>query len=963
MKRIRACLTRLHATRAGLLAGVLAILGLGAANFDQAQSVNSSQLQSIFNSLPADQQQQLLLQLGAGADAAAPTRTQQGDSGTQDRSGLQRRGQGDQLDQSERTANGRPLLKPLDSVLVDIDFLKLKTVVQTPQAPGSPSTDTAAGAGAPTPVPGTSYTTVPAPVLAPDERARQQRLIDLVRSRNPYRLTQDGALQLPGFAPIALAGLSEDLASKRLAAEPSFGLLEVKLTLLPLKRTDSSALAAFGYDLFTGAGANLALQMDVPVPANYVIGPGDELSVQLFGSQNRTVRLTVDRDGKVAFPELGPIEVGGRAFSEVKADIESRISRQMIGVHASLSIGTVRPISVFVVGEVNAPGSYTVTGLSTITSALSVSGGIKPIGSLRDIQLKRGGRTVRHFDLYDLLMHGDTSDDAHLLPGDVIFIPTIGTTVSVMGEVRRPGIYELKGATEINALIDMAGGFTVSADARKGELERVDEQQHRVAMDVDFSARGAGQELRNGDLLRVGRLRPTLDSGVFVQGEVYQPGSFAWREGLKVTDIIGSVSELKPGADPHYLLIRRESPPDRHIAVLSTDLVAALRDPGSAANTTLEPRDQITVFDLESGRERVIKPLMDELKLQSNLSAPAQTVTISGRVKVPGDYPLEVGMKVSDLIRAGGSLDDAAYGGVAELSRYVIENGQARRTQLMSIDLAAALRGDLESNLTLLPYDGLYIKQISGWSEQEQITLGGEIRFPGRYPIKRGETLSSVIERAGGLTDLAFADGSIFTREELRVREQQEIDHLTDRMQNELAATSLMLARVNQSNSAQTYSVGQSLLVQLKATKAVGRLVINLSAAISAAPGSANDVVLKDGDRLLIPKRSQEVTVIGEVQNVTSHLYRPGLSRDGYVHLSGGTTRLADRGRIYVVRADGSVIAGSTRWFKADAVSIHPGDTIVVPLDTEREPALPLWLSVTTILYNIAIAAAALHTF
>jgi protein involved in polysaccharide export with SLBB domain len=320
-------------------------------------------------------------------------------------------------------------------------------------------------------------------------------------------------------------------------------------------------------------------------------------------------------------------------------------------------------------------------------------------------------------------------------------------------------------------------------------------------------------------------------------------------------------------------------------------------------------------------------------------------------------------MRVSDLIRAGGSLDDAAYGGSAELSRFVIENGQARRTEVIPVDLAAVLRGDPSADIPLQPYDGLFIKEISGWSEQEQVTLSGEVRFPGNYPIKRGETLKSVIDRAGGLTDLAFVEGGVFTREELQKREQKEIDRLTDQMQNQLAESSLMLSRAGQVGAAQTLSVGQTLLVQLRSAKAVGRLVIDLPAALGATKGSADDIVLKGGDQLIIPKRSQEVTVIGEVQNVTSHLYHPGLTRDEYIGLSGGATRMADQSRTYVVRADGTVVAGANRWRRAgSAAGIHPGDTIVVPLDTERMPALPLWQSVTTILYNIAIAVAAVHS-
>jgi protein involved in polysaccharide export with SLBB domain len=799
-------------------------------------------------------------------------------------------------------------------------------------------------------------------VIEPKEIERLQALAKLVRSRNPYTLDRSGALQLPGFPLIPLSGLTEQLATRRIAAEPALSKLQVKLTLLPLEPTGMAALKPYGYDLFESP-AGFAVPKDVAVPDNYIVGPGDEFAIQLFGSQNRSLRLTVNRDGQLAFPELGPISVGGRRLSDVQSEIESRISRQMIGVRASVNLGTVRAISVFVVGEVNAPGSYAVSGLSTITSALFASGGVKPIGSLRNIQLKRSGKLIRQLDLYDLLLRGDTANDAHLQSGDVVFVPAVGGTVAVAGEVRRPAIYEIKGPSDPSSLVEMAGGFTPDADSSTGELTRINARQQRVVIDVDFTGYKEALILQNGDKLRVARLRPTIDSGVQVQGEVFHPGAYAWHEGLRLTDVIRSISELKLDADQHYLLIRREQPPDRRIAALSADLAAALHNPESAANVLLEPHDQINVFDLESGRQRILRPLLDELKDQATQAAPAQTVAISGKVKAVGDYPLEINMRVSDLIRAGGSLDDAAYGGSAELSRFVIENGQARRTEVIPVDLAAVLRGDPSADIPLQPYDGLFIKEISGWSEQEQVTLSGEVRFPGNYPIKRGETLKSVIDRAGGLTDLAFVEGGVFTREELQKREQKEIDRLTDQMQNQLAESSLMLSRAGQVGAAQTLSVGQTLLVQLRSAKAVGRLVIDLPAALGATKGSADDIVLKGGDQLIIPKRSQEVTVIGEVQNVTSHLYHPGLTRDEYIGLSGGATRMADQSRTYVVRADGTVVAGANRWRRAgSAAGIHPGDTIVVPLDTERMPALPLWQSVTTILYNIAIAVAAVHS-
>jgi protein involved in polysaccharide export with SLBB domain len=301
----------------------------------------------------------------------------------------------------------------------------------------------------------------------------------------------------------------------------------------------------------------------------------------------------------------------------------------------------------------------------------------------------------------------------------------------------------------------------------------------------------------------------------------------------------------------------------------------------------------------------------------------------------------------------------------AELSRYTIVGGESRRAERLDIDLGAALRGDAASNVKLEPFDDLNVKEIPEWRPQGTVTLSGEVRFPGRYVIKRGETLRAVMARAGGLTEFAFAEGSVFTREELKRREQEQLDMLASRMQTDITVLALQGAAANQAGSASALAVGQSLLGQLKAAKAVGRLVIDLPTTMKAAPGSAMDVVLRDGDLLFVPKLQQQVTVIGEVQTSTSHLYRPELSRDDYIALSGGLTRRADRSKIYVVRANGSVVAGDGgRWFEHGSdVRMKPGDTIVAPLDTERLPALPFWTAVTTIIYNVAIAAAAVHSF
>jgi len=344
-------------------------------------------------------------------------------------------------------------------------------------------------------------------------------------------------------------------------------------------------------------------------------------------------------------------------------------------------------------------------------------------------------------------------------------------------------------------------------------------------------------------------------------------------------------------------------------------------------------------------------------------------VRVDGRVKVPGEYPLEPGMRISDLIRAGGSLSDSAYGGLAELARYRTVDGMSRQTQVIDVDLGAVLRGEPGANLKLQPFDALSVKEISLWGEQEQVILAGQVRFPGTYAIKHGETLKSVLARAGGLTEYAFPEGSVFTRTELQQREQQQLDFLGQRMQTDIATMALQASAASQlngqgANPTASLAIGQTLLTQLKAAKAIGRLVIDLPRVISEPMGSEYDVVLRNGDDLIVPRYQQEVTVIGEVQSVTSHLYRADLTRADYIALSGGMTVHADASKIYVVRANGSVVANTGGFFRinSEATKIHPGDTIVVPLDTEKLPPLPMWQAITQILYNIAVSVAAVHS-
>ena len=670
----------------------------------------------------------------------------------------------------------------------------------------------------------------------PEETSRSATIRDRILKGNPYKLNRFGVLEIPGFPSIPLAGLTADEATRRLSADPDLRDYTVKLTLLRLEPLDDEGAKPFGYDLFEGDPSTFAPVKDIQVPIDYVVGPGDTFNIQLYGNETASYSLTVGRDGRIKFPKLGPISVAGMGFDAARAALEHRVSQQLIGTQISVTMGDLRSIRVFVLGEAEKPGSYTVSGLSTMTNALFVSGGVKTTGSLRDIELKRNGHLVSVLDLYDLLLHGDTSGDRQLMPGDVIFIPHIGPIATVYGAVRRPAIYELKKEKTAEQIVELADGLAPDADAGLAQLERIEASRLREMRNVNLnSSAGRNTEIFNGDKLRIPAIRPTLENSVELSGFVFRPGAFQYRAGLRLSDVLTSFDELRPNADRHYVAIRRVIPPEEKIEVISADLERALSARGSAADPELHPRDRIIVFDLTANRSRTVAPIIDDLKLQASATSPAHVVIVAGEVRAPGAYPLEPSMHVSDLIRAGGSLEDSAYTGEAELTRYEVINGQERQTALLDVNLAAIRNGEPGADLELKPYDVLVIKKTPQWEVPGSIVLSGELRHPGRYPIHHGETLSSVLQRAGGLTEFAFPEGAVFIREELKQREKEQLETLSNRLQSDLAALSLQAVSTSAAtnggggaSAGQALAIGQQLIQQLRNTKPVGRLVVDV---------------------------------------------------------------------------------------------------------------------------------------
>lgn len=802
--------------------------------------------------------------------------------------------------------------------------------------------------------------------IGEDDLVTRER-IERARAANPYQLERDGRIRIPGLPePIPLAGLSAQEATERLQSEPALQGIVVKLTLLKPEPLGVDALRPFGYDIFRTVPTTFLQATDIPVPPDYTIGPGDAVELQFLGNVKGIYTLTVGRDGRIRLPEIGPVAVAGMRFAEMQETIEASVTEQMIGTRVSVGMGRLRSLQVMITGDAEKPGAYTVGGLSTASNALVVAGGIKPIGSLRRVRVLRNGEAVSTLDLYDLLLRGDSHEDVRLQSGDVIFVPPLGDTAGITGEIRRPARYEFNSAATAGQLVDLGGGLAETASPREATIERIDHTRGRIVLNVDLTTRdGRELRLRNGDVLHIPTVRDTLNDSIVITGHVHQPGARQFHAGLRLTQVLPSVEALKPNADLDYVLIRREIAPERRIELHSTSLVRALQAPGGVDDLALSPRDRIIVFDLEGSREPLLRPLIEEFRRQSTLDAPSGTVSVGGSVRMPGEYPIEPGMTVADLVRAGGSLSEAAFGGEAELARYDVVNGQTRQTSVITLDLARALAGDTQADLRLQPFDVLTIRRVPQWTEQEFVWIDGEVRFPGRYPIRRGETLTELIVRAGGLTDQASPAGAVFSRQALKEREAEQIASLAQRLERDLALLAVQASQTSKDvQSPPSLAAGQALLTELRRAQPVGRLAIDLPALLRKAPGSNADILLRDADRLLIPRRSQEVTVLGEVQTTTSHYFQDELSRDDYISLSGGLTQKADKGRTYVVRANGQVVAPSTsRWLPGNGVKIQPGDTIVVPVDAERLPPLPLWTSVTSIIYNLAVAVAAVNSF
>ncbi|AXT32755.1 polysaccharide biosynthesis protein [Pseudoalteromonas tunicata] len=787
-------------------------------------------------------------------------------------------------------------------------------------------------------------------------------------------------------------------------------------------------LKPFGYDLFAGEPMSFMPSEISAIPDSYIVGRGDEFQINLYGKENQLYDVEVDREGRLAIPDLSPVLVAGLSFSEVKELITAKISQEIIGVKAFVSLGRLRSMRVMVLGEVFKPGAYTVSSLSSLSHALFIAGGISEIGSLRNIQLKRAGQTITTLDYYDLLIHGDNRNDVMLKPGDVVFVPAVGKQVSISGLVKRPAIFELKQNETAEDLIKMAGGFKAEAFPQKTIVERYSNNSFKTVLTLDFTQKPLDYSPQDGDAVNVQASSKELENAVTLMGAVSHPGNYAWQKGDKISTLISSLkTDVLPIADFDYSLIIREKNIRGEIEVLQFSLVDVLSHVDK--DLILQPRDVVIVFsrfeekvdekrvlskmaftedeialqdkvelwqeyenrkfqeyigifeekeelkekDVDSltqllkgekeelkeeeyslfSRRALLKPVILKLQQQASSGDEAQLLAINGKVRYPGVYPLVKNAHFAKALAAAGGLLESAYLEKAEVTR--LSQDSAEKVEHITFNIESALQNQNDQKYQLKSKDSINIFAVPNWQEEVSVQLIGEVQFPGTYSIKRGETLESVLARAGGFTEFSAPEGAIFTRESIRVKERAQLKKLSDDLRREIASRSFQNSVTDSSLS---YDDTNKLLDDLAKVEALGRLVID----VNDIYNGSQTLELENGDALYIPAVQNTVSVIGEVNLATSHLFNKEMTLEAYIAASGGYKQRADEERIYIIKANGSVqLPNESSWFSVNSGTyLAPGDTIVVPLDAEHMDKLTLWSTATQIIYQLGLAAAAI---
>ena len=679
-------------------------------------------------------------------------------------------------------------------------------------------------------------------------------------------------------------------------------------------------LRRFGSDAFIlGTGNANELPMDLPVGPDYVLGVGDNIAVNMWGGRSDRLSLTIDRQGQIALPEAGTITLDGLTIAQAQSAIQKALNTQFQGEHVEISLGRLRTVRVYVVGDVQSPGAFDVSSMSTPLSALYAAGGPTSRGSLRILRQYRGTQLVRQIDLYDFLLHGVRSNTDRLLPGDTILVPPVGPQVTVEGMVHRPAIYELNGEKGLNEVLDLAGGVLISASLKQINVGRIEAHERRTMLNLQLPGDAdavkkeiAGFQVQAGDDVVISQILPYNQQAVYLEGHVYRPGKYPYRDGMTINDLLKSYQDIMPEPADHAELIRLQ-PPDFRPETISINLP-----------------------DVLIGNNAIPLQPFDLIRIYSRYEIDSPKVSIEGDVLRPGSYPMSQGMTVAGLVRIAGGFTRSAYRGEADLSSYVVQNDQKVLVDHSSVAVEKALDGDKNSDVALKPGDVVSIRQLAGWQDiGASVSITGEVEHAGSYGIEQGERLSSAIKRAGGFREDAYPVAAVLERVQVRELGEQARQQMIQRI--ETTPISFKPGAMSTQDQATTQQSLQQqrdqVLTTLRSRPASGRMVINISEDISKWENTSADIELRAGDTLVIPKRPNFVMVSGQVYNPVAISYVPGRDVGWYLRKAGGATPYGNKKYIYVLRADGSIVPHGSIWTGKNLMNLRlrPGDSVFIP--------------------------------
>lgn len=668
--------------------------------------------------------------------------------------------------------------------------------------------------------------------------------------------------------------------------------------------TTGRRLPIFGQDLFSGTPAQgFAPAQSVPAPGDYVIGPGDEIQLQVWGGVEGDLHLTVDRNGQINIPKVGAVSVAGARASELNNLLKREIGRVFTRFEVSASLGKLRSISVYVVGQARRPGAYTVSSLSTLINALFASGGPGPNGSMRHIELRRGGALVGVVDLYGFITKGTGEGDLHLLPGDVIVIPPAGPRVALLGALDTPGVYELKNPQEpLGQVLSYAGGTTALTSNDKVTVERVDDPSllspSRSVQDKNLDAQGLASLVKDGDVITLQKINPGFTNAITLRGNVAAPLRYPYKNGMHLSDLLPEPA-----------------------ALLTADYFK---------------------------RKNVLVEL-DQPQRRSDTSATSEANTVQSLIDEP----------------------NWNYAVIERLDR------QTLTTKLIPFNLGAVVRHtDPSQNLPLQPGDIVTVfgnkdMRLPQSEHTRLVRVDGEVRAAGVYELQPGDTLQTILRRAGGVTPEAYLFGTEFTREQTRVQQQANLIEAINRAEQQSTAklaslmANLTSAGSNDSLVNQLAKQQQTQIARLRSMKPNGRVSLELSTRAHMV-GDLPDLPLENGDAVYVPPIPAFITVVGAVNNDNAIIWKQGRSVSDVLKVAGVERDIADVNATFILRADGSVFADdSTSWFRSfKSTKLMPGDTVVVPERVDpRSPTTKFLAGLkdwTQVFANFGLGAAAI---